>query len=149
MSEGLADWLRAQLDEDERSAQGAQASWKRGPMLARHADASVGDVLHAADHVSAWTPARVLLEAASKRAILNLHASTEAWIYTPDGQPWAIGDVVLGADPDATDPKALVDLSTPTTVCKDCSGTYPCQTIRLLAQPYRGRDGWWDEWGTE
>jgi hypothetical protein len=32
--------------------------------------------------------------------------------------------------------------------CNERQYGYPCPTVRLLAQPYAGRDGWQPEWAT-
>ena len=78
-------------------------------------------------HIARWDPARVLAEVeleradvAAKRRILELHA--------PFGAPdW------------------------PHQACRTCGDLgdpveAPCETVRLLAQPYAGQPGWRAEW---
>lgn len=154
MSAELVDWLRAQLDEDERSAtaatpgvwqwtiDGSLISIERDALKLRDVERDVvwgdGSGLREvvatrpdADHIVAWQPARVLAEVAAKRAILDLHADgyhscirDVEWITKPveGGKPYMFREVLSGV---------------------------PCQTLQLLAQPYRGQAGWRDEWGTE
>jgi hypothetical protein len=30
--------------------------------------------------------------------------------------------------------------------CEACGGHWPCLTVRLLASPYKGREGWQEAW---
>jgi hypothetical protein len=72
-----------------------------------------------AAHIAHWDPARVLAECAAKRRIVAHH--------TP-----------------AYDPRGLK----PRDVCLHPSDN-PCPTLRLLAQPYRDRDGYRQEWDVQ
>jgi hypothetical protein len=84
-------------------------------------DGGLGDATAA--HIARWDPARALAEVKAKRRILDLHHETELE-SEPDHEP-------LGAG------------------CAECAHfDWPCDTIRLLAQPYAGQDGWQEEWRT-
>jgi hypothetical protein len=62
-----------------------------------------------------------LAEVEAKRRILDLHHETELE-SEPDHDPMGAG-------------------------CAECGHfDWPCETIRLLAQPYAGRDGWQEQW---
>jgi hypothetical protein len=69
-------------------------------------------------HIARWDPARVLAEVEAKRRILDIHHHIECQHdrYGPGGD------------------------------CAECGNEYPCETTRLLAQPYAGRPGWREEW---
>jgi hypothetical protein len=119
----LVQWLRAQLDEDERTARatiwdgsGNKLDWE----LIASATVDVGgDEFYVGDrtianHMMAWEPARVLREIDAKRQIISEH----------DTEGWKIGDRV-----------------------HDCQWTdRPCRTLRLLALPYADRPGYREEW---
>jgi hypothetical protein len=130
----LVTWLRAQLDEDERVAREADSGrWlpeDKGITFEYRADDFHGGEAQArlvADtranqwHIANWDPARVLAEVEAKRRILDLHHVTE-FESEPDHDPMGAG-------------------------CAECGHfDWPCETIRLLALPYAGRDGWREEW---
>ncbi|MFD8805596.1 DUF6221 family protein [Streptomyces sp. NPDC059597] len=137
----LVEWLRAQLDEDERIARAAseytEAEWRldedgetvlwwppeprvadkeREKGLPVVSDRWRGQTIYAraAPHVAAHDPARVLREIDAKRRILAEH-----WL-----NGW---------------------------VCDTCDNgevgqTFPCATLRLLALPYADRPGYREEW---
>ena len=141
----LITWLRAQLDEDERVAiaiqgdrygdndDGRWRNWtieehedRHGPYLSAlgvelvHSYADNVITPQRGEHIARWDPARVLAEVKAKRRILDEHA------YAPKSDS-----------------------------CRTCwrsnrGGTAreasPCPTVRLLAQPYAGRDGWQESW---
>jgi hypothetical protein len=129
-------WLREQIDEDERVALAAawssrrvgdnRPTWQRSGINSVE-DAGGGLVVHGdgtppsdsqADHIARHDPARVLAEVAAKRAILDLHEPYES-------------ERVGGQS------------------CWACNRDgWPCETVRLLAQPFAGRPGWREEWAT-
>ncbi|MDX2766418.1 DUF6221 family protein [Streptomyces europaeiscabiei] len=143
----LVQWLRAQLDEDERIAKAATP----GPWRAH--DTHLGQYGHAAtvlsgegndtdlrawlpsmsqepwdearnvwadaEHVAAHDPARVLREIDAKREIVEQHV------------PVGDGTVCLSYCHTRTPGEAQ---------------TWPCLTLRLLALPYADRPGYQDEW---
>ncbi|WP_200309451.1 DUF6221 family protein [Streptomyces adelaidensis] len=138
----LVQWLRAQLDEDERIARAAT----RGPWV----QSGIGDYgwtvdfgrpgagvetadteqgLADADFIAAHNPARVLREIESKRELVKLHS--RATLRAGGGAQY------FGT----------------TTVCRSCEPdhqfpelSWPCPTLRLLTAPYSGRDGYREEW---
>lgn len=134
----LVDWLRQQLDEDERVALAAHANvWNAE--ASRHdsefvivpdfTPSGVGVVFGAknAQHIANWDPARVLAEVEAKRRILDEHPHEPA-------APWGTAMVT----------------SVGCATCHDRGegviGKGWCRTARLLAQPYAGRPGWREEW---
>jgi hypothetical protein len=136
----LAAWLTAIWDEEEEIALTA-AGWDRsgrkraGGQWVRSGISSVEDderrsVIYSdsgqvsgsvADHVARHDPASVLARIAADRKILELHEGVPVW---PDDQLH----------------------------CFECSpdhSKHPCRTVRLLASPYKGREGWQEDWGDE
>jgi hypothetical protein len=125
----LVQWLREQLDDDERAARAATAGpWTTmgqrvldpSPpsnrlgigMAVGHAAASA-DYNETAEHIARHDPARVLRELDAKRKIIAEH------------------DVY----------------SRPLGERMDCqSYDFPCTTLRLLALPYADRPGYREEW---
>jgi hypothetical protein len=112
----LVDWLRAQLDEDERVARAADAGrWlpeDKGITFEYRADdyhegeaqaRLVADSRANQEHIAEWYPARVLAEVEAKRRILD-DASAMVW--------------------------------------RDALGNF----LRLLALPYADRPGYREEW---
>jgi hypothetical protein len=141
----LIAFLTACLDEDERvaleataaGASGGAEHWRTERVEYRHADTGVHDTWvirgervktptlamcpiditpRITNHIARWDPARVLAEVEAKRRVLDEHP--------PDGDGFC-GDGI-----------GLVG----------CKWSYPCPTVRLLAQPYAGRPGWRAEW---
>ncbi|MGW3191619.1 DUF6221 family protein [Streptomyces ardesiacus] len=125
----LVEWLREQLDEDERTARatiwdgsGNKLDWE---LIASATIDVGGDEFYVGDrtianHMMAWEPARVLREIDAKRRLLDLHREAE-------------------------DPQEMQDY------CTTCEVTgnypyFPCQTLRLLALPYADRPGYRPEW---
>jgi hypothetical protein len=130
----LVEWLREQVDEDERAAQGCID--EVGP---ERKDDPFTDGSGPADRDSfpsyPWGsqereleymagpghPARVLAEVAAKRRIIDLHEPYDSeergglacWVCGPGGFPW------------------------------------PCETLRLLASVYAARPGWREEWAAD
>ena len=125
MSTDLVEWLRAQLDEDERLARatvwggsGNRLSWE----LIASATIDVGsDEFYVGDrtianHMMAWQPARVLREIDAKRQLLTIH------------RPY---------------------VAEPGQACLGCAGGTEfegCPVVRLLALPYADRPGYLEEW---
>ena len=115
----LVQWLRAQLDEDERIAREAKPGpWhaEGGSVYATHPTDEVVDYSESADHIAEWDPARVLRELDAKRRLLVVHRP-----YAPE--------------PDQS--------------CLGCAGgiTFTsCPVVRLLALPYADRPGYREEW---
>ena len=68
MIDDLVTWLRGQLDRDEQTARAMS---------------------HAIEHLeSRWSPARLLADVASKRAILDLHSDQHDCIGSLDSTEW-------------------------------------------------------------
>jgi hypothetical protein len=134
----LVAFLRAALDRDAGWAAAASrvegpspAEWVAEKRTVHNASGSmrVAEVAGSpvqAEHIARWDPARVLAEVKAKRRILELHEPIHGY--------------------DANGP-----------VCSTCGETsnpgdetvvvrWPCPTIRALAQPYAGQDGWQEEW---
>jgi len=144
----LVQWLRVQLDDDERTAltwPADQRSWEEyGDRRIDYASGAGEDVsavnvkasaalgweriyvkrdgIGLSGHIVRHDPARVLREIDTKRRLLDLHA------------PDAMGTF---------------------TTCTECGQgyemhdwgpAYPCATVRLLALPYADRPGYRDEW---
>lgn len=139
----LVEWVRAQLDEDERLARRAAElcgchppalSWSfrdgdepgDGRILVvddPHPDLkrkigrrwnSSYEGLHMAEHIVRHDPARVLREIDAKRRILAEHA-LNGWVCTTCDN----GEV---------------------------EQVFPCPTLRLLALPYADQPGYREEW---
>lgn len=116
MTADLAAFLLSHLKADKQVARDWQA---------RHPSGAVFDDDLYPDTM---TPRRVLADIAAKKKIVGLHRAI------PPAYPGA----VIGDWP----------------CCEVCSasgeytgtGKFPCDTLRLLAQPYKGRPGWSDEW---
>ena len=146
MTNELLDFLRAQLDEDERVAQEASGdAWVTGAS-AGYEYSRPGDVYaiahdgtpariaqgtrcgpdisaeQSSEHIARHDPARVLAEVEAKQRILDEH------------HPTVYGD---GSRPDCY-------------CCSDKRGDdverYPCLTVRLLALPYADRPGYQEAW---
>jgi hypothetical protein len=128
MTDGLVEWLRAQLDEDERLAREATVDvpaepdasgvWPGWPW-------SPGDTsgLPWVQHCMRHDPARVLAEVQSKRLILEaaVDAASRRLYYERDGEePFAAESV--GFDEAMT------------------------KVLRLLALPYQDRPGYLEQW---
>ncbi|MFB6787660.1 DUF6221 family protein [Streptomyces olivaceus] len=143
----LVQWLRAQLDEDERIARAAMwcedaAAWRAaaseygtptrpdGPRwyiedsledgVIRTVDPQASDDEGVARHIAEHDPARVLREIDAKRQVIDLHA--------PGQMEYVDGDVCMACDVRGGEP------------------FYPCKTLRLLALPYAARPGYREEW---
>jgi hypothetical protein len=143
----LINWLRAQLDADERMALAAQdaAPEQSGRWHAAYARddldptawliataplsftplAGPGLTHAVAAHIATWDPARVLAEVKAKRAILDLHTpymNRKGDVQCDHCMQLCHSESGLG--------------------CDDPDAPYPCETVTLTAQPYAGRHGW-------
>ncbi|MEF9521303.1 DUF6221 family protein [Streptomyces sp. RB13] len=124
----LVQWLRAQLDADERIAHRAGDSFRQigatGVIVATEGDraeeCASANWAGIAEHIVAHDPARVLREIDAKRQVIDLHA--------PGEMEYVDGDVCMACDVRGGEP------------------FYPCKTLRLLALPYADRPGYRDEW---
>jgi hypothetical protein len=133
--DGLVEFLRARLDEDERIAREATGGLKDAHRwsvlnLANHPGA-VGTEWGAlvatdtalrphADHIARHDPARVLAEVEAKRELIALHG--------PGEMEYTDGDVCMICDVREPEP------------------FYPCKTLRLLALPYADHPDYREEW---
>lgn len=139
-NDGLAVWLAAQIDEDERRANAAPTgSWR---VSDRFGDPTEPVTIYAipdsrlvaddvarlaAPHIAEHDPARELREVEAKRRRLARHApSSRRMDFTAEA---FLGGVVTGA-------------------CSACGQTWPCPDIRDDASVYAGRPGWREEWVT-
>ena len=136
MSSDLIAFLNARIEEDEQAARAAtpgpwaaldggvmsidDESW---PVTSTETDRERGDRVHIARH----DPARVLADVETKRRIIEEHL------------PWSGKQNDDGV------------------YCSTCVGypidsrghigvTWPCPTLRLLALPYAGHEGYRAEW---
>lgn len=140
----LIDWLRAQIDEDERLALAAsEAPWRRWPEEGagspslrwsvalpgqRTGDTAAIATVRAedSDHIANWDPARVLAEVQSRRKLIDIMLQHAAKI---DGE-WGC----------CHGPEAIALGHCPETSVDGISG------LRALAEPYRSRPGFREEW---
>ncbi len=93
-----------------------------------------------AEHIARWDPPRVLAEVEAKRRILDLHVGAH------DCPEMVTGTYPADWPPDAPWGKAGQPWAHPSV--EHFEDGQPCPTVRLLAQPYAGRDGWREEWRT-
>jgi hypothetical protein len=121
----LVAFLRVRLDEDEAKAQAADktAGGKWWPTDSGIVADGLG--LPDALHMAHWSPARVLREVEAKRAILAIHAPSEA--MGPDSCAVCI-----------TDREGYPE--------EWCSDDYPCQTLRVLVAVYRDHPDYDQGW---
>jgi hypothetical protein len=129
----FVEWLRVQLDEDERIARAADAELSAVFMRVDSFDPEM-----AADerHIMLHRPARVLREIDAKRQILDLYANPVA----DRGALRARMREVLGSDPDAfgrlhRQEGELIEVA-----------ERFAPVARLLALPYADRPGYREEW---
>jgi hypothetical protein len=141
---GLVEWLREQLDEDERIARAASwtddaNAWHAEPSpfgardggqrwyvedamddgVVSHVDPAASDNEGVARHIAEWDPARVLREIDAKRRLVDWHRKTTQAEFS-SGAYRTVG-------------------------CR-CYDGWPCTTLRLLALPYADRPGYREEW---
>lgn len=159
MTESLVEWLSAQLDVDQKLAQSAhlgpwrvefhdyahESYWlvesRAGDVVTNGYEGGGATTEANAAHIAAWDPARVLAEVAAKRRIIAEHPTLT--IFSED---------MAGGE----------RIEVPEWYCRRCFDTSgrppwddvdrveePCPTLRLLALPYAGRDGWREEWAPD
>jgi hypothetical protein len=129
--DGLVEWLRAQLDEDEQAARRAGDSFRQvgetGVIVATEGDraeeCASANWAGIAEHIVRHDPARVLREIDAKRRILAecayWHGKLAKEAVDPSPMPFpALGEVL--------------DAVTP--------------ILRALALPYADRPGYREEW---
>lgn len=124
----LVQWLRAQLDDEERTARRAGDSFRQigetGVIVATEGDraeeCASANWAGVAEHIVAHDPARVLHEIDTKRQLLDLHA--------PGETEYVDGDVCMACD------------------VRGGAPFYPCKTLRLLALPHADRPGYQESW---
>lgn len=124
----LVEWLRGQLDEDERALRvgviDAEGAW-----WCTRCGGGFSDVRRLDDHLFAehggreWGPARMLAEVDAKRRVFDLH-----------------GPVRLRST------RGAAETVTDCRMCNHFPAQYPCGTLRLLALPYADRPGYQQEW---
>lgn len=160
----LVDWLRAQLDEDERVA--LAAAERVGPQwsLRRYeelpddpfSDGVVADggevigsgevMLPEGEHIARFDPKRQLDEVEAKRRLLDLHPHRR------------FAGPLRAASPHEADHRPAFDEAPRYVGCETChwdsdhEENYPswwCDTVRLLALPFAGRDGYDESWRPE
>ena len=127
-SPSIVTFLTARFDEDEHHAQAARG-WQTG---SRHE----GQPLDWSIHMDRWSPDRVLADIAAKRAILKIHTPPGRLIPGYEVEDWQHDQ------------------------CPQCGyvekwqhdeygPTFPCLTVRLLAQPFADADGYDPSWAVE
>lgn len=147
MSKDFAVWYAAQLDAAEERAKAATPGpWRWvdpggpvklalvGPEFPRQVVASLrGENLSVqdAEHIAVLDPKWRLADLAAKRAILAEHPAVNGW----DGD---------SLDGPICDRCCTDDLSGGRE-----GGSYPCQTLRLLAVEFAGADGYDEAWRPE
>lgn len=147
----LIAFLRAQLDEDERVARAADSGrWlpeDKGITFEYRADDFHGGEAQArlvADtranqwHIANWDPPRVLAEVEAKRRVLELHVGEH------DCPEMQTGTYSADWPKDAPWGKAGEHWAHAST--EHFESDQPCPTVRQIAQPYAGREGWREEW---
>jgi hypothetical protein len=145
MTDDLAAWLRQQIDEDERVARAAAhgGRWRY----------EIGD------SVGAWK----LYDEHWNIASMTTY-DTESYNYAERMpafrpptyiDPDAIGSHIARHDParvlaEVAAKRAILELHKNIDgLCDRCyMDRAPCETVRLLAQPFAGRPGWREEWHT-
>jgi hypothetical protein len=116
--DAFVEWLRAQLDEDDRIAREAKAGpWHSdgGSVYARHPTDEVVRYSESAEHIAGHDPVRVLREVEAKRQLLAQYAEV--------------------ADNDVDEVEYAHGWA-------NALGT----AVRLLALPYADRPGYREEW---
>lgn len=120
----LITWLRAQLDEDERVARATLATGHGSWHLDGHGGIRGADGIGIVGGSAHMAPADV--------------AHIARW-----DPARVLGKIAAE--------RAILDLHHETAehecdACNERQYGFPCPTVRLLAQPYAGRDGWRAEW---
>jgi predicted RNA-binding Zn-ribbon protein involved in translation (DUF1610 family) len=94
------------------------------------------------DKCGCGVPARVLADVEVKKRLLDVHAEGQVVRLNPATAPsfsMTIGDL-------APDPILLSKSGETVDVCQECGRAWPCDTVRLLAHPYRDRPGFDPAW---
>lgn len=138
MTEQLADWLLVQLAADEQVARADMSRYTYEVGLAFITDEATDGHLEAIRaHAALWDPARVLADIDAKRQLLDEHYEVHrdiGWLH--DGDEASDELPVCGCCvPKHSHFRTRTDVP-----------IYPCRTVRLLALPYAGRDGYQDSW---
>lgn len=158
----LVQWLRAQLDDDERTARAVRVppDWHQGPgddpewtdeelvcmwppefhtpyERDKHWRGLTVEGPELAAHIALHDPARVLREIDAKRQLLDLHPY--AVLRKNVGERWK-------GDPDPRFDRTFCATCHVDDGCIQDNDGRPCETLRLLALPYAGRPGFRDEW---
>src|SRR5690554_5666985 len=128
--DGLVEFLRAQLDEDERVARAAD-----GESYWLDEGDATGDFLHHHD------PARVLAEVAAKRRILELHESWPVLVETP---PEFTTDTADLRSVSVSMSRRIMWLTQQEYRARFGVEPPPAPIVRLLALPYADRPGFRD-----
>jgi hypothetical protein len=162
VSEDLIDWLRAQLDDDERSVAAIlrrHPNWRVDPEPWGSIQMGVIDDQcdgvayalgsYAAEHIARHDPARVLREVASLRKIIDEHQpewQTVEWDHDQNGKGHALCcRRCQNAEHSTWSPPigqayGLPDgFVTPYVLA-------PCTTLRLLAAIFSDRPGFQEAW---
>jgi hypothetical protein len=144
MSNNLVEWLRVQLDEDERTARatlwegsGNKPSWE---LMASATIDVGGDEFYVGDrtianHMMAWEPARVLREIDAKRQVLTGHDKAVQAVEDLS----AVRDRLHARGRDVF----MTEMDLEAAIHRrDALGG----VVRLLALPYADRPGYREEW---
>jgi hypothetical protein len=135
--EDLAAWLTRIWDEEERLAKAAfsnqadpEEGWgEEGRAVTPHVGVIHEDVQRA--HVVRWHPGTVLARIAVDRKILELHS------YHMTASLDSHFKRITGTEHPRCDTCASQD---------ENGEQWPCETLRLLASLYKGREGWQEAW---
>lgn len=143
----LIAFLRARLDDDEAAARVA-AALTRSPWTTEGSTVMCGDGLPVAGiedgesataaHIARWDPVRVLAEVDAKRRILDLHTGEHDCPEMHTG--------IYPADWPASAPWGKAGECWAHPSVEHFEADQPCPTVRLLALPYAGQDGYREEW---
>lgn len=136
MSDELVGWLRQQLDEDERVI----AAMEREEARVRTAPIFQGHPLGWLEGVDIFVSSkRWRAEVEAKRAILDLHAPQPTGYVDGKYVHGEAGQLQCGHCAEQCHSGSGLSCDMP-------DAPWPCPTVRLIAQPYAGREGWREEW---
>lgn len=161
----IAEFLAAQLDEDEQTARLAAEAGRRADPRYRwivepfvpetpasvptgawvndehEIGVAVVNGSYAAEHIARHDPARVLAEVATKRRIIELHEMSR-WTWKHQPGVYELPEGFEG-------PLAEYCTTCSTTSREGLDNFYepwPCDTLKLLAVPHAGQPGYKDQW---
>jgi hypothetical protein len=117
----LVEWLLAQIAEDEADAD------------TLHDTTVCASVGYDAPPCDCGYPAEVRADLAAKRRIVEEHRTEEACPYHPKTSEYPFGCTTCHRDPE----------------CGYVMALGWCDTLRLLALPYAGREGYDERWRPE